>query len=167
MFSGGIRYLGGTVETYGNINTADSLTAIREVVYDKKLITPMQLLEALDADFEGYEGIRELLVNVPKYGNDNAQADEMAVMVHEHICNTVRNQIRKVNLHSYLVVVINNSANTTLGQYTAASADGRGKGVYMANANNPWSGNDKKGLTAMLNSLVKLRPDLHAERSRI
>lgn len=32
----------------------------------------------------------------------------------------------------------------------------------MANANNPWSGNDKKGLTALLNSLVKLRPDFHA-----
>lgn len=162
VFSGGVRYLGGTVETYGNINTADSLTAIKEVVYDKKLITPKRLLEALDADFEGYDEIREMLTDVAKYGNDNAQADDMAVMVHEHICNTVRDQIEEVNLHSYLVVVINNSANTTLGQYTAASADGRKKGVYMANANNPWSGNDKKGLTAMLNSLVKLRPDLHA-----
>lgn len=162
VFSGGIRYLGGTVETYGNINTADSLTAIKEVVYDRKLITPKRLLEALDVDFEGYDEIRKMLVNVAKYGNDDAQADDMAVMVHEHICNTVRDQIDKVDLHSYLVVVINNSANTTLGRYTAASADGRKKGVYMANANNPWSGNDKKGLTAMLNSLVKLKPDIHA-----
>lgn len=162
IFAGGIRYLGGTIETYGNINTADSLTAIKETVYDKKRITPKQLLEALDADFEGYDEIRELLADVAKYGNDNSQADDMAIAVHEHICNIVRNQIEKVDLHSYLVVIINNSANTTLGQYTAASADGRKKGVYMANANNPWSGNDKKGLTAMLNSLVKLRPDIHA-----
>lgn len=162
VFSGGIRYLGGTVETYGNINTADSLTAIKEVIYDKKLITPGQLLEALDADFEGYDEIRGLLSDVAKYGNDNSQADDMAVMVHDHICNTVREQSEEVNLHSYLVVVINNSANTTLGKLTAASADGRRKGIYMANANNPWSGNDKKGLTAMLNSMVKLKPDIHA-----
>ena len=162
IFAGGIKYLGGTVETYGNVNTADSLTAIKETVYDKKLLTPAQLLAALDADFEGYEKEKHLLESVPKYGNDDSKADDMAVKVHEHICNTVRAQIEKVKLHSYLVVIINNSANTTMGQLTAASADGRKKGLHMANANNPWSGNDKKGLTAVLNALVKLRPDLHA-----
>lgn len=162
IFAGGIKYLGGTLETYGNINTADSLTAIKEMVYEKKLLTPERLLKALDADFEGYDKEKHLLENAPKYGNDDPKADDMAVKVHEHICNTVRAQIEKVKLHSYLVVIINNSANTTMGQFTAASADGRKKGMYMANANNPWSGNDKKGLTAMLNSLVKLRPDFHA-----
>lgn len=161
-FSGGIRYLGGTLETYGNINTSDSLTAIREVVFEKKLLTFRQLMAALDADFEGFEKEKYLLESAPKYGNDHEKADEMAVMVHEHICNTVRKQTERVNLHSYLVVIINNSANTTMGLYTAASADGRNKGVYLANANNPWGGNDKKGLTAMLNSLVKLRSDIHA-----
>lgn len=161
-FAGGIKYLGGTVETYGNINTADSLTAIKEIVYDKKLLPPKQLLAALDADFKGFDKEKRLLEQVPKYGNDDAKADDMAVRVHEHICRTAREQIKKRNLHSYLVVIINNSANTTMGQLTGASADGRRKGQHMANANNPWGGNDKKGLTAVLNSLVKLRPDLHA-----
>lgn len=162
IFAGGIKYLGGTVETYGNINTADSLTAIKETVYDKKLLTPAGLLTALDADFEGFDKEKRLLESVPKYGNDDSKADDMAMKVHEHICSTVRNEIDRVKLHSYLVVIINNSANTTMGQWTAASADGRKKGMHMANANNPWGGNDKKGLTAMLNSLVKLRPGLHA-----
>lgn len=162
IFAGGIKYLGGTVETYGNINTADSLTAIKETVYDKRLLTPAGLLAALDADFEGFDKEKRLLESVPKYGNDDVKADDMAVKVHEHICSTVRNEIDRVKLHSYLVVIINNSANTTMGQWTAASADGRKKGMHMANANNPWGGNDKKGLTAMLNSLVKLRPGLHA-----
>ncbi len=162
IFSGGVHYLGGTVETYGNINTADSLTAIREVVYEKKQITPQRLLEAMDADFVGYEEEQKLLLQVPKYGNDDPEADAMAVRVHEHICNYVRDQKDTAGLHSYLVVIINNSANTILGQMTAASADGRHRGVHMANANNPFPGNDKKGLTAMLNSLVKLRPDFHA-----
>ncbi len=162
MFSGGIKYLGGTIETYGNINTSDSLTAIKEVVYDKKLLTLKQLVTILDANFEGYEQEHQWLVNAPKYGNDNAVADEIAEAVHEHVCNFVRDEIEKVDLHSYLVVIINNSTNTSMGIQTAASADGRKKGVYMANANNPWGGNDKTGLTAMLNSLVKLRPDIHA-----
>ncbi len=162
IFAGGVKYLGGTIETYGNINTSDSLTAIKHVVYDKKLLTPSQLLTILDADFEGYETEKSWLDNAPKYGNDIAEADDIAKIVHEHICNTVRDEINKVNLHSYLVVIINNSANTTMGKVTAASADGRKKGLHMANANNPWGGNDKNGLSAMLNSLVKLRPDIHA-----
>lgn len=162
IFSGGVRYLGGTVETYGNINTADSLTAIQDVVYERKLMSPRRLLNILDENFKGYAEEKQILQEIPKYGNDVARADDMAVKVHEHICNLVRSQTERVNLHSYLVVIINNSANTTLGRWTAASADGRGRGMYMANANNPWSGNDKKGLTAMLNSLAKLRPDIHA-----
>lgn len=162
MYDGGVRYLGGTVESYGNTNTADSLTAIKDIVYDKKLLTKQQLLTILEADFEGYEKEHMLLKDAPKYGNDDDAADEMAVRNHEFICNLVRNQINRVKLHSYLVVIINNSANTTLGGNTAASADGRLKGQYMANANNPTGGNDKNGLTAMLNSLVKLKPEIHA-----
>lgn len=162
IFRGGIKYLGGTIETYGNINTADSLTAINEVVYQKKLMTREQLLAILDADFEGYQKEQKLLLHLPKYGNDDVVADAMAKKVHEHITRVVREQAKEVGLHSYLVVIINNSANTTLGKFTAASADGRNKGVYMANANNPWNGNDKKGLTAMLNSLLKLSPEHHA-----
>ncbi len=82
--------------------------------------------------------------------------------VHEHICHTVRDQRKKTNLHSYLVVIINNSANTLMGRWTAASADGRKARVSMANGNNPTGGMDKKGVTAMLNSLVKLDPSIHA-----
>ena len=43
IFSGGIRYLGGTLETYGNINTANSLLAIKETVYERKLLTQQKL----------------------------------------------------------------------------------------------------------------------------
>ncbi|HEY5585981.1 MAG TPA: pyruvate formate lyase family protein [Ruminiclostridium sp.] len=162
IFSGGVKYLGGTLESYGNTNTADSLAAIKDIIYVKRLLTPEQLINALDTDFEGFVKERKALQGAPKYGNDNSAADEMAVRVHEHVCNTARNQINKVKLHSYLIVVINNSANTILGKQTSASADGRLKGNPMANANAPSGGNDKKGLTAFLNSLVKLTPEIHA-----
>ena len=45
---GGIRYLGGTLETYGNINTANSLYAIKDLVYDRKLISAKKLMEAMN-----------------------------------------------------------------------------------------------------------------------
>lgn len=162
ILEGGIRYLGGTLETYGNVNTSDSLTAIKRVIYEEKSVTAQELTDALSKNFEGYEDLQHRLRALPKYGNDEEEADCMAVRLHEDICNMVRNEAVKVGLASYLIVIINNSMNTTFGLATGASADGRGANVYMANANNPMSGMDKKGVTAVLNSLVKLKVNRHA-----
>ena len=162
ILSGGIRHLGGTLETYGNINTADSLTAIKKLVFDEKRLSLKRLKEALRADFIGFEMERRMMLECPKFGNDQDEADNMAVRVHEHVCNFVRSQAEKVGLDSYLVVIINNNANSQMGACTGASADGRRKGEPMANANNPSGGADKKGVTAFLNSLVKLDCTLHA-----
>lgn len=162
MFDGGVRYLGGNLETYGNTNTADSLTAIKKLVYEQKKITKEELLNALDNNFDGFEDLRKELIKQPKYGNDNDEADSMLVKVHEHVCNYVRDQKHKVNLDSYLVVIINNSANTLMGHSTSASADGRLSGTYMNNGNAPSGGNDKEGVTAMLNSITKPDTSIHA-----
>lgn len=162
IFAGGIRYLGGTIETYGNTNTADSLTAIKEFVYDKKEISKDELLKALDANFDGYSPMRGKLLSAPKYGNDNDTADNMLLDVHNHVCNFVRDQAKLVGLHSYLVVIINNSANTLMGHSTSASADGRLSGTHMNNGNAPSGRSDKEGVTAMLNSIVKPSTEIHA-----
>ena len=61
ILDGGIRHLGGTLETYGNTNAADSLTAIRRLVYEERRIAPDRLMAALDADFDGFETERRLL----------------------------------------------------------------------------------------------------------
>ena len=160
LLAGGVRYLGGTLETYGNINTANSLYAIKTLVFEQKRIAKQTLLDALKADFKGFEKERALLLQAEKYGNDVDGVDALAVDLHEFICNTVRD--RQAGLHSYMVVIINNEANTVLGRFTGASADGRKAREPMANANNPAGGTDRNGVTAMLNSLVKLRTDLHA-----
>jgi len=162
LFAGGVRYLGGTLETYGNTNTADALLAIRETVFEKKEFTLRQIVTACDAAFKGYESLKARLLAVPKYGNDNDQADAMAIRVHNHICSTTRQQAKRVGLHSYQVVIINNWANTLLGRTTQASSDGRAAWTSMANGNNPAPGLDRSGATAFLNSLAKLDPSIHA-----
>ena len=159
---GGVKYLGGTLETYGNINTANSLYAIKDVVYDRKLISRETLMEAIKANFVGFEAERRLLLDAEKYGNDLDGVDTLAAQLHEYVCKTVRDLKSVTNLHSYLVVIINNEANTVLGRFTWASADGRLAGEPMANANNPAGGTDVNGVTAMMNSLVKLKTDIHA-----
>ena len=159
VLEGGLHHLGGTIENYGNVNTADALTAIKAVVYDQKLVTPEALSHALATDFEGQERLRQLLLSLPKYGNDHPDADGMFTRLHRDVCRLIRRQAQPAGLDSYLAVIINNELNSVFGQGTGASADGRHAGHFMANGNNPMSGADTCGVTAMLNSLVK--PDTH------
>ncbi|MHC1785734.1 MAG: pyruvate formate lyase family protein [Christensenellales bacterium] len=162
MLEGGLAWLGATLESYGNINTVDALQAIREVVYEQGLISRGRLLEALEKDFEGFEAERKLLEGAQKYGNNLAQVDSLAADLHDFEARLIRDQAERVGLSSLLMVVINNSANTFLGRWTGASADGRKAKQYMANANNPVGGMDKNGVTAMLLSLAKFPSRHHA-----
>ncbi len=162
LVDGGVRYLAGTYETYGNTTVSDSLTAIREYVYEKKLLTLRELVDILDADFEGHEDLRQLLLRCPKFGNDNPVADEMARTVNTHVFETTAKQAKAQGLSSYLVVMINNGANVDLGNNTLATADGRHAHTYLSNGNNPMAGMDHDGLPALLRSLASTRMDLTA-----
>lgn len=162
IFDGGVRYLGGTLETYGNTNVADSLVAIKQLVYEQKAFTLEKLSLMLNADFKGYEKELRMILNCPKYGNDHELADEMFCTVHEHICKVTAEQASKVGLDSYLVVIINNDANTVMGQFTAASPDGRRAFTHLNPGNSPVGGSDKSGVTAFLNSIVKPDTRIHA-----
>lgn len=162
VFQGGARYLGGTMESYGNINTADSLLAIRKLVYEDKVCSLGELIRACDGNFASQEALRKDMLHAPKFGNDDPIADAMAGRVHDHVCKTTSAQAARVGMDSYLVVVINNRTNTLMGKTTGASADGRLSGEPLVNAINPSPGRDLNGTTAFLNSLVKLDPGIHA-----
>jgi len=65
------------------IDVADSFVAVKRLVYEDKVLTMDELMEALDSDFAGERGeeIRRLCLRQPKYGNDNAEADAMVKRV--------------------------------------------------------------------------------------
>ncbi len=159
---GGVRYLAGTYETYGNTTTADSLTAIRRMVYGQKALSLRELVEALDADFEGREDLRQALLDCPKFGNGDPEADGMAGEVNTFAFEVTARQAEAQGLSSYLVVMINNGANVDLGKNTLATADGRRRGTYLSNGNNPMAGMDRCGLPAMLRSVASTRMELTA-----
>lgn len=161
LLDGGVRYLGGTNETYGNINVSDSLAAIREVVFEKKLTTLPALRDVANADFEGQEWLRRQLWEAPKYGNDDDRADALANDLFQFVANGIRDRGIAAGMQYYLIVISNNQLNTEWGRRTAASYDGRHKGQFMNPANNPQGGANHSGPTAMLNSLAKFDAGLH------
>ena len=162
LLDGGVRYLGGTNEIYGSINTSDSLLAIRELVFDKKKYTLRELHNAVLADFKGHEAIRKDCLACDKYGNDLDTADEMANDLYEFVAKGVRERGIRLGMQYFLVVISNNQLNTEWGNRTGASPDGRLCGMYMNPANNPQGGANKNGPTALLNSLRKFDARYHA-----
>ena len=162
LLSGGVRYLCATSEIFGLITCADSLTAIKTLVYDQKRFTLGQLVEMLDQNFDGFEQERRLLLDAPKYGNDDDEADGMAVRVFSHISQAHKEAGLLTRLHRYHIVSVNNSGSAERGALTAATPCGRKRSEPLSNGNSPSLGAEKSGLTSSLLSMAKIDPAQHA-----
>lgn len=161
LLDGGVKILGGTLETYGNINSSDALVAIKRLVYDEKKYSLAYLNEAAKANFEGYEELRKEILDLPKYGNDLEEADALADDLYEFVAKTTRQKGIEEGMDYFLIVISNNQTNTDWGHQTDASLDGRLRGIYMNPANNPQGGAAKSGPTAVLNSLSRFKARYH------
>lgn len=161
LLDGGVRYLGGTNETYGNINTSDALYVIKKTVFEEKNMTLQELNEACLKNFAGYELVRKNCLNYAKYGNDIQEVDDLANDLYKFIATSIRDRGIQKGMQYYLIVISNNQTNTEWGRTTTASADGRLNGMFMNPANNPVGGASVKGPTAVLNSLSKFEAKYH------
>lgn len=162
LFEGGVRYLNGTTEIMGMISAADSLTAIKKLVYEDKKMSLEELAHILDCNFEGYEKERKMMQACPKYGNDDEYADDMALKVFNYIAEQSIAYTDIIDINKFNMVSVNNSESAVWGTYTMASACGRKNGEAMANANGASIGGDKNGVTALLNSMSKFNHGIHA-----
>ena len=156
---------GGCVYNYhsicflGTANTADSLMAIRKLVFDEACVSADELLAALRADFEGYEPLRnQLLVDAPKYGNDCAEVDELARRVADHFIDLM-DTFRSPLDGRYFVHLFSFRCNLEFGKMVGATPDGRRADEPLAYSLSAHQGRDQEGVTAMLSSLSRLPHD--------
>lgn len=140
----------------GVANVGDSLAALKYLVYEQKVISPVELKEALQKNFEGKEDLRQiLLTRAPKYGNDDDSVDLLAREAALIYCREVEKYTnpRGGRFQPGLYPV---SANVPLGAATGATPDGRLAGTPLADGVSPASGRDLKGPTAAVTSVAKL-----------
>ena len=116
---------------FGIISCADSLTAIKTLVYDEKKLTLPELIDVLDHDFEGHDDIRRMCLSAPKYGNDDDTADDIATRLFTDIADLTMAAGKAAGLDHYNIVSVNNSMSAEWGNFCAASACGR-------KAGSPW-----------------------------
>lgn len=155
MNSGGAVYNYHSVSGIGIPNVGDSLHAIQRLVFDEGQVSMGELIEALDADFEGHEELRQMLVNrAAKYGNDDPEADGWAARVAEHFCDTLASHRTWFggSFHAHLFSFLWNVH--PCGDRTGALPDGRKAHEPLAYSISATAGRDRKGLTAFMNSLA-------------
>ena len=148
-----------TIILLGSTNVADSLTAIKKLVFEEEAITMEELLEALKTDFEGGEELRQMLITrAPKFGNDDDYADSMAKEVHERTAIELRKSVDYFGWPAY-GDGSGTSANYSMGFGTGATPDGRKDREPFADAIlSPARGRDTNGPTAVLKSVSRIDP---------
>ena len=149
----------GLIGAVGGVNTGDALMAIKKLVYDEKKYTMTELLTALDADWEGYEEMRNDFLEAPKYGNNINEVDCLVAEVYEN-----HNRVCRSYSSAYGETIkpnaISISAHQPGGALTGATADGRKGGEILADASiSPSHGKDLRGPLAVFQSAMKIRQD--------
>lgn len=140
----------------GIANTANSLLAIKKLVYEEKRLTLNELIDILRSDWQGQENLRQLVLNrVETYGNDNDEADAMVKRVFDDYTR-MASEVKDRN------GVLRPAGISTFGReiewraYRKATADGHHLGEILATNFSPSPGTDRKGPTAMLKSYCKM-----------
>ena len=156
--AGGAMYNFGPGVVWSGLATyADSMAAIKKLVFDEKKYTLQQLNEALKADFVGYDQIRTDCLNAPKYGNDDDYADLIAADLVDFTEHEHRKYKTLYSVLSHGTLSISN--NTPFGQLTGASANGRNAWLPLSDGISPTQGADFKGPTAIIKSVSKMSND--------
>ena len=156
--SGGAMYNFGPGVVWSGLATyADSMAAIKKLVFDEKKYTLQELNEGLKADFANNDRMRTDCLNAPKYGNDDDYADLIAA----DLINFTEAEHRKYKtLYSVLSHgTLSISNNTPFGQMTGASANGRKALTPLSDGISPTQGADFKGPTAIIKSISKMSND--------
>lgn len=156
--AGGAMYNFGPGVVWSGLATyADSMAAIRKLVYEDKKYTLAELNLALKADFEGYDRVLADCLAAPKYGNDDDYADLIAAdLVHfTEVEHRKYRTLYSVLSHGTLSI----SNNTPFGQLLGASAGGRRAWSPLSDGISPTQGADFKGPTAIIKSVSKMGND--------
>ncbi len=157
MTAGGAKF-----RTFGMLaesaaHTIDSLTAIRQVIFEDRAATVEQLCEALDADFEGYAWLRAKMQAAPKYGNADPRADAVGRQVMEAFTSTVAKHTERFPTEmKFPCGVATFSWYVGIGEGLGTAPDGRLAGEPVSSNFSPALGQDDDGLPGAILSYANM-----------
>ena len=140
----------------GMANLTDSLAVIKKLVFDDKTVSAQTLMDALKANWQGYEELRKQCLAVPKFGNGDPYVDEICAKLwkdYAAVVDKFRNPFGKPLLPGAISI----TAHAPGGATTPATPDGRFDGETLADGSlSPEQGKDTNGPLGVFRSGMKV-----------
>ncbi len=155
---GGARYNHCNWDVIGTANLADSLGAIRKLVFEEQVLTLRDIAETLRANWRDREALRRRILNTfPHFGNDQDEVDDIAARIIETF-SRVFTRHTPFRGGEYVLGTTAGGENMHIefGRVTGATPDGRTDGETLADSLGAVQGRDREGVTALMNSVAKL-----------
>jgi formate C-acetyltransferase len=150
--AGGCKYNGYGGTATGLAPLADSISTIKYMCFDKKLATTRELYDAWLANWEGYEPLRQQIINeVPHYGNADPYVDEELRWCVD-LFYDIGDNCHSVRSSKYCSGLYGAADHVAQGWKTYATPDGRRTGEPLADAISPSQSRDTNGPTAVFTS---------------
>lgn len=156
LMQGGARYNWGPgMNTNGFGDFIDSMAAVRKLVFREGRLSMSRLVEAIQANFEGHDAVRRLLVeDAPKWGNDDDDADVFAGELTTFLSETF-SKTRSLLGNPRMMTIIPITSNIPQGASVSALPSGRLAEFPLADGISACQGRDRKGPTALIKSMSK------------
>jgi pyruvate-formate lyase len=144
------------IQSVGQITTVNSLAAMRKVIFEDGAVTMQELLDALAADWDGDEALRQRFIAAPKFGMDDDYVDDIARDFYKRTADVFRS-FKDVYGGCFREDGTGGSTYYAGSILTGATPDGR-KAVELFNDGtiSPTPNTDTKGPTAVLSSIAKI-----------
>lgn len=146
----GAKYITFGLIAEGVSHVIDSLCAIKKVVFEERLATMAELVDALDHNFEGYGALRNRLQAAPKYGRNEKEADETGAQLIKAFANKVSELNAEYPAITYLPGAGTFSWYIAIGEGLGASPDGRLSGEAVSSNLSPSAGAATRGVTGAI-----------------
>jgi formate C-acetyltransferase len=154
--AGGARYNNSFIQAVGIGSITDSLSALKELVFDRGDVALERFVEILRADFEGQEVLRQRVLNkTHKYGNDDEYADALMTRTFSMLFESIDGRPNTKG-GAYRLEMLPTTCHVYFGEVCQASADGRRAGQPVSEGISPVQGADRHGPTAVLKSAAKM-----------
>lgn len=154
--NGGARYKTSYIQGVGIGTITDSLSAIKDHVFDKANLTMEKLLDVLNNDFNNEEYLHALLFNkTRKYGNDDDYPDGIMKSVFNEFYDSVNGRPNPIG-GTYRINMLPTTCHVFFGSVIGATPDGRLSGTPLSEGISPTKGGDRNGPTAVIKSVSKM-----------
>ena len=151
--AGGAKYNSTGNSCIGLGNVADSLNIIDYVCFREKIATTRELYDAIMANWEGYEELRQIINGrVPRYGNGDPEADKYVDFTASTYANAINRGTGPRGRFSAGCYPV--TANVIFGWFTWATPDGRKFGDALTDGISNVQGMDKNGPVSFINSVL-------------